>query len=789
MECAKRYKQHKRQPCFSHDELLVTTARMDHSLEAAMWLKAPLYEMQERELEARQRLLKRYPHIQTANSKEDVPEEQQQCFLCHEYTYLSRVTCECNPTRVSCLEHAQLLCRCDMSKKTLHMRFSEAELEEIVRPVLQRAYQPCDWSDKLQEFMRTHPEPSLHRLSELLSESQKIAVPPPEATWLRGYITKATKWIEEANKCQQRCISISKARKRKPATGENYQRIGQLIDELKTMAFSSPEVQSLRETYRILSEYKEAAIRVLQNPHSSADSLKGIYDTGIKLGADMEEFGRIERMVQQSTWYKEAREINQDSSPDYDKLVKLVHEAESCDIPNDDPVYVTLVKNRDQGAKWVERAENMVRHRGLRVTADSIRDLVQDSQNVPRVPNLYKAVNGLAEQAFETMKQVDRAFERAHAAKDVIGRPSVDKVRGLLNKISALPIEMQSGQKLEREVKRVDEWCKQVRDIFKPVRNNQSIEELMNEIDSSALTITKAALTERTGVYCLCRMQESGRMAACDMCHEWYHVACLRLPSRKTAPDASFICPICDPTQPIYHLTKERPTLDQLVDLAADAESLMFCPREVKCISRTSTRLLAYRDYLQSFCRSKVHLDITDLPKIRQHMRELEGLEIVLSDERDFLRQKIQELAPYITEHRTKQLVSGPIVEPAHCQICDVIENDHALMIGCDTCFGWFHLSCVQQAQCNSDASPNSDQYICVACNAKHKRPVSIKLRVNPPPPGSISPPQTLPSTSTTTTPSASTTPSPTTRSSRRRKQPDSSLSPVDGPIRKQYKA
>ena len=34
-------------------------------------------------------------------------------------------------------------------------------------------------------------------------------------------------------------------------------------------------------------------------------------------------------------------------------------------------------------------------------------------------------------------------------------------------------------------------------------------------------------------VYCMCRKPESGYMLQCELCHEWYHAACLHIPKEK----------------------------------------------------------------------------------------------------------------------------------------------------------------------------------------------------------------------------------------------------------------
>lgn len=103
LECVKRYKDFRRQPCFSHDELLVTATQNIKSTDEMDWLKRGLIEMQKRELKERNA-------IRTRRMKESViPEsdtrEELQCVFCNCYTYLSYIGCECTD-KVSCLDHS-----------------------------------------------------------------------------------------------------------------------------------------------------------------------------------------------------------------------------------------------------------------------------------------------------------------------------------------------------------------------------------------------------------------------------------------------------------------------------------------------------------------------------------------------------------------------------------------------------------------------------------------------------------------------------------------------------------
>ncbi|KAI9310266.1 hypothetical protein BX666DRAFT_2033269 [Dichotomocladium elegans] len=732
LSCVKRYKEYKRQPCFSHDELLATTARNDTSVEAAIWLKGPLLEMQERELSERRKLLKKYPKIQQVVDNADVPDEQQQCVYCNSYAYLSRVTCECTQ-KVACADHVTELCRCDPSKKTLVCRLSESDINYLVKLVISRASAPSAWSEKLEDLMRSHPEPPLSLLKDLLHKADDFLEPPKEVEWLRNYVSQATRWQKDAARSLKRLKDV------KFFHGENFRRIGALLKEYEEMAFSAPEVSDLKEAHKLLLDFADAVTRVLRNPLLTIEDYKNVYNLGISIGADLPELLTVDRKIKQKEWHNAAEAAIKNPGTVYDTLVMLVNQADTLMISAEDPIYTALIKRREQGADWARRAQAVVRHRGLRVPADSIRELIADSQKVPRVPNLYNAVHELAGKTFDTMKEIERVLERIASSTKMEERPGMNELKPLLKKMQTLPIEMDCAEQLKAYVAKVEAWQARAWTLFDPVRT-KSLDMFLKDIYKNVMTITAAdiATTKKrnSSVYCICRTPESGRMIECDVCHEWYHIVCLKVSQREASADAKYICPICDVGQTIPHLVKERVRLEEIQELVQEAADLEILPNEYKTLRNIVTAAQPFRERVQAFCRSKVQLDHGDIPMIRKHLRELEGLEIWLQDETDFLRQKIQTLVPIMSDQRrSRQIVTGPLVEPIFCQICQKPEQDPSKTISCDGCLACFHRGCVHGDDGTDEQE--DDHYLCDACTAAKplKKPTLIKLRVNPPAP------------------------------------------------------
>ncbi|KAI7818316.1 JmjC domain, hydroxylase-domain-containing protein [Gamsiella multidivaricata] len=135
IECALRYKAHKKHPVFSHDELIITTALKDGNIpETAQWLQYEMKELLEREMAQRRRTLAQYPFMRVVLEEVDRPEEEVQCMYCNSYVYLSQVACSCGP-KVTCGDHITELCECDMKERFLRVRFSDTELEEMTQRI------------------------------------------------------------------------------------------------------------------------------------------------------------------------------------------------------------------------------------------------------------------------------------------------------------------------------------------------------------------------------------------------------------------------------------------------------------------------------------------------------------------------------------------------------------------------------------------------------------------------------------------------------------------------------
>ena len=126
--------------------------------------------MTDRELSGRRRA--RSLGVKEVLEERDYPEEQYQCNYCKAFCYLSQIYCTCaksRTTKVVCLEHIDYLCECDMSDRTLRLRFSDEELSNTQQTIESSAAIPDSWGDKFTRLLEESPRPSLRALRALVA--------------------------------------------------------------------------------------------------------------------------------------------------------------------------------------------------------------------------------------------------------------------------------------------------------------------------------------------------------------------------------------------------------------------------------------------------------------------------------------------------------------------------------------------------------------------------------------------------------------------------------------------
>ncbi|KAG9317792.1 PLU-1-like protein-domain-containing protein [Chiua virens] len=380
-DCVQRYREHRKLPVFSHDELLVTITQQSTSIKTALWLEPSLREMTEREIGSRQvaRTLGMVERVE----EEDRPEDQYQCVYCKAFCYLSQVTCHCK-SEVVCIEHAKHLCD-HHSQHVLRLRFSDIDLQESLAKVADRAAIPATWKAKLQKVLAESRGPSLRSLRAILAEGERINHHLPELATLRKCVNRATEWLDAANTFLIRKQSRKRSRRSRgrpplhevntPALDDrdpgdrpdrSLEDLYALLKEVEILGFDTPEIGQLRALAEKSEEMQREAGTLLKDGGSLDDRDTYIHECerllmeASSINVHLEEIFEVEKIVSREQLLKELEEKAEDSTTTLEDVRSLLSRARSCNLSEDNK-FVEMLRSRHRaGDDWGERARHVL---------------------------------------------------------------------------------------------------------------------------------------------------------------------------------------------------------------------------------------------------------------------------------------------------------------------------------------------------------------------------------------------------------------------------------------------
>ncbi|KAI9244643.1 hypothetical protein EDC94DRAFT_551694 [Helicostylum pulchrum] len=645
LECVKRYKEFRRQPCFSHDELLVTAAQNLKPTDEMDWLKRGLIEMQNRELKERN-------SVRTRRMKESVladatDREELQCVFCNCYSYLSFIGCEC-ADKVSCLDHSAELCTCDLASKTLYLRFTDKQLDEMTKRIISSGTNPDDWIEKVNKALMTKPGPTMKALRELLKEGQETNVPSENLDTLKDYIEVVDNWVTDA----ERVLNF-KTESKSSTTKRRDQRVKDLIEKATLIGFDVPHIDQLKSYSEKLQDFTDKLTDDVLNSNDTELQMK-LYQQGKSLRADSIKFNQLKNSLESCSWQEQVEKVI--SQPFNQKLFrKLIKDAEDLGMSESDgPLLERLIHMEEIGRELVQRIENICKGKEkIEMDQESAILNIGQNQQDPKLSiildhHLLNRLKNAMTRSKNTIKEIENLLNDQCTKPSVIDRPSLTEAQRLMSMCRELCFKTELIPRLSNALTQMGAWNDQVRSTFMNGRQ-KSLETVIRESVNNVQRITTSE--DKKGIWCICRKAEAGLMIECDICHEWYHSSCLKVPRNVVRSSSSYICPICHPTETtrrVTHLSRQ-PKLEEITDLLTTGELLKFKPKDFNIIVDIHKYMQDYRNRVQAFCRSRTQLELQDIPKIKYYLRTLLGLEVSLQDETEFLRTKIQSLAPITT--------------------------------------------------------------------------------------------------------------------------------------------
>lgn len=576
----------RKQPCFSHDELLITAASRDSSIATAKWLAPALQRLQTRELKQRADFVHRHRIMNghfckiSGNANEshvgctlgyetdDQDDIEHQCTYCKAYSYLSHFRCH-SSSKITCLEHAGIYDCCEANEEqrlttahhTLVHRYSDDGLRAIVQKVVDRAAMPEAWQEKLDKVLEEEPKPSLKTLRSLVSEGERIPYELPSLPDLKAFVVKCNEWVDEAinyitRKQQNRRKNERAWRKGnsvKAAELEERDReyrkienIHKLLSAADEISFDCPEIKTLTERAEAIAEFQRDAKTALLSPglHSTLE-FENLAETGKSFNVDVPEVEKLEKLVQQMKWTDQAND-KRTQWQTLEDVATIIKNGIEIGISAHNEHLLFYKEQQEQGQLWESKAKELISVESVHY--QQLEALSKQATALPVSRETLEAVDAILIKQREAHRQIVLMYDRC---KDPSfrKRPRYKEVREVLDGLSELNSKPAGTIDLEKEIKRHEDWMRKGKKLFGKANAPLHILQVhMNHVsehnmycfdlqDKPRMPVEPSS-REHTpvdpqeveesrsarDVFCMCRQSEAGMMIECELCHEWYRL-------------------------------------------------------------------------------------------------------------------------------------------------------------------------------------------------------------------------------------------------------------------------
>jgi histone demethylase JARID1 len=503
-----RLQQYRRQPCFSHDELLWTAAEGHATngvtIATAKWLAPALERMRDREMAQRQAFLDKHnpdghpcvitDKIEGAGPRcqikfeiddKDLPEEEVMCSYCKAYGYLSRLKCE-KSGKILCMLHAGNHECCEMSEEeryagkghTLHYRRTREAIDQIYQKVQTKSQLPEVWEEKVSKLLDDSATPSLKSMRSLVVEGEKIPYELPSLPGLKDFVDKCTEWVDEATnyivrKQQSRRKSEKGPRKgSKAAEAEEREKEHRKVDNMMRllkqadeMGFDTPEIGQLRERAEAITKFQRDARQVLNNPSDKPTELfEELLEEGRSLNVDMPEIAELDKVVQMNKWTDRAGAAYK--SPQTLQEVKaLITDGEALGFGRHELLMRVFIDKRDEAEGWEAKAKEILSMESIHyVQLQALADQAQ-ARNLPISEETKAEVDRILNRQREAQEEIKSLYERSKNP-DPKMRPRYTEVRDAMEKLAELNSKPPGTLDLEKEQKRHEDWMRKGKKLF-----------------------------------------------------------------------------------------------------------------------------------------------------------------------------------------------------------------------------------------------------------------------------------------------------------------------------------
>lgn len=509
LDGVERLQLYRRQPCFSHDELLWTAAEGTTSngltIQVAKWLSPALERIHRREIADRQAFVKKHTdslsHACPLAGKDtgscplsfkindaNVPEEEYSCIYCKTFSYLSRFRCS-KSGKVLCLMHAGSQPCCDMPESEryagkdheLVFRKTNDEMAITGKKVMEKANVPEMWEEKYDKVLEEEPTPSLKTLRNLLNEGERIPYELTTLPLLRNFVDRCNRWVEEATNYTLR--KQQNRRKHEKAWQASRKSIGsasqddkeremrkvsniyRLLDEAELIGFDCPEIQLLKDRCDAIKTFQENARNVIDRPSMhQVEAVEDLLEEGNGFNVDIEEMDKLSKVLDKLKWNQKAKE-SRGVFMTFREVDKLIEEARTIGIESYNDHLSHFVDQLQQGFLWEQKANEIINADVIHYQQLEALSTQATSNVLPVSPETLAQVDQILHKHREALQRIGDLNARSRH-QDFEKRPKYTEVLEVMKMIEDMQSKPSGTLDLEKEQRRHEDWMRKGKKLF-----------------------------------------------------------------------------------------------------------------------------------------------------------------------------------------------------------------------------------------------------------------------------------------------------------------------------------
>jgi histone demethylase JARID1 len=506
-----RLQDYRRQPCFSHDELLMAAALgKDITIKIAKWLGPAMERMRDRELSLRADFLEKHKaskahackvdgsgdneascELEFITEDTDLHEDEMMCAFCKSYGYLSRFYCR-NSKKVLCLQHAGWFECCQeipeaerysgaQAQHMLVYRTTADDLTAVVQKIVDKGGQPEAWEQKMETLLAEGPRPQLKSLRALLNEGEKINWELNGLQDLKDFVEKCQEVADEAvlyttrkQQARRKAERPGRGRPSKTAIAEadekerefrNVENIQKLLNQAKDLGFDSPEITTLRERAESIVDFQTRARTSLRDrpTDDSIARLDELLEEGKGFNVDLPELESLDKVLQQMRWLQDAKEFRFKPAPTLQEAGELIKAGQEVGMPDLHPDMHIIIAKRDQGEFWETKAKELMAVENVHY--QQLDALSKQATNLPVTLETRAAVDAILKKQRDAQELIMSLYERSKNP-DFSQRPKYMEVRTAVEGLNVLNSKPPGTIDLEKEQKRHEDWMRRGKKLF-----------------------------------------------------------------------------------------------------------------------------------------------------------------------------------------------------------------------------------------------------------------------------------------------------------------------------------